>query len=90
VSEEKKRCLVVVFPEDRLPLEGEWVLARDDGRKWRWSSAAVMVGRGEDARCRWGEKAGLGKKKEEKKGFLAKVMVGKGSGGGRKGCQCRC
>jgi hypothetical protein len=32
-----------------MPLVGEWVLARDDGREWRWSSTAVTVGRGEDA-----------------------------------------
>jgi hypothetical protein len=62
---------------DGLPLVGEWVPAGDDGRKWRWSSAAVMVGRGEDARCRWGEKMGLGKKKGEKKGFSAAVTVGR-------------
>jgi hypothetical protein len=45
-----------------MPLVGEWVLAGDDGREWRWSSTAVMVGRGEDAQCRWGEKMGWGRK----------------------------
>jgi hypothetical protein len=54
---------------DGLPLVGEWVLAGDDGRNWRWSAAAVTVGRGEDARCRWGEKMGLGKKRGKGKGF---------------------
>jgi hypothetical protein len=37
---------------------------------------------------------GLGKRNGEKKGFLAAVMVGRGFGGGRTGCQhqrrCQC
>jgi hypothetical protein len=61
-----------------LPLVGEWVPAGDDGRKWRWSSVAVTVGRGEDAQCPWGEKMALEKKKGEMKGFSAAVTVGRG------------
>ena len=37
-----------------LPLVGEWVPARDDGRKWRWSLAAV------------GGENGVGEEKGEK------------------------
>jgi hypothetical protein len=77
---------------DGLPLVGEWVPAGDDGRKWRWSSSAVTVGRGEDARCRWGEKMGLGKKKGERKGFSAAVTVGRGdhAAGFGRGSRRRC
>jgi hypothetical protein len=74
-----------------LPLVGEWVPAGDDGRKWRWSSAAVTVGIRENARCRWGEKIMLGKNKGERKGFSA----GRGDhaagfgGGSRRRCRWR-
>jgi hypothetical protein len=98
-SKEKRLYLVVVFPEDGLPLLWEWVPVGDDGRKWRWLLAAVMVGRGEDAWCRWGEKMGLGKKKGKKKGFSAageriwwrenrvSVLMPVGAVGGRTGVE---
>jgi hypothetical protein len=65
---------------------GEWVPAGDDGRKWRWLSAAVTMGRREDASCRWGEEMGLGKKKGERKGFSTAVTAGRGFGEGITGC----
>jgi hypothetical protein len=55
---------------------GEWVPARDDGRKWRWSSTTVTVGRGEDARCRWEGENGVW----EEKGGKERVFGGSNDG----------
>jgi hypothetical protein len=54
----------------RLPLVGEWVPAGDDGRKSRWSSAAVTVGRGRGHTVPVGGENGVGEEKGGKgKGF---------------------